>query len=209
MLWLFAPFHLLESLGITCWRVQGKPYLGSIFVISLAVVGCHCVAVTAHFAANKYRVLLSRRAAKARLKCLTSEEQNLLAPYLEENTRVQKFSLRNGVVAGLQDAYIIYPAVPQADGYEFPFAIEPWVWKYLKKNPPCWGERLVTPRWAKSADRSPGRAPLRCPFLSAGTEKALSLPNLGCASFLARVRQPRKVDRRNSRRQFLRAVRCL
>jgi len=38
---LFAPLDLMKSLGIDFWRAEGKPYLGSIFVISLAIVGCH------------------------------------------------------------------------------------------------------------------------------------------------------------------------
>jgi hypothetical protein len=132
---LFAPLKVLEFLGVAFWRIEGKPYLGSAFVISTAVVFCHYSSKLIAWSLNQYHMFLSTRAAHARLKNLTPKEKMLLAGYLKEDTRTQKFWVENGVVAGLQHANIIYPAVSQADGDHFPFNIRPWVWDYLKKNP--------------------------------------------------------------------------
>jgi len=132
---LFAPLPLLEFLGIDFWRIEGKAYLGSAFVISGAVVACHYGAVPLRWLLEKYRLLRSLRATHARLESLTPEEQERLAGYLKENTRTQKFWLEDGVVAGLAHANIIYAAVSQADRDAFPFNIRPWVWDYLQKNP--------------------------------------------------------------------------
>jgi len=132
---LFAPLQLLKALGIDFWRMEGKPYLGSAFVISAAFVICHYSSISITWGVNKYHMLIAKRAAHARLKDLTPKEKALLAGYLKENTRTQKFWVEDGVVAGLKHANIIYPAVSQADGDHFPFNIRPWVWDYLKKNP--------------------------------------------------------------------------
>lgn len=132
---LFAPLHLLETLGIEFWRIEGKPYLGSAFIISASIIFCHYLTVITKWGWQKYNVFRSIRAAQTRLKNLTPQEQELLSGYLKEETRTQHFWVEDGIVAGLQHANIIYPAVNQANGNRYPFNIRPWAWDYLHKNP--------------------------------------------------------------------------
>ncbi len=132
---VFAPENLLDTLGIGFWGEQGKPYLGSAFIISASIIGCHYLAVVVEWIRSKYGKFRSIRAAHARLENLTPQEQELLSGYLKENTRTQQFWIKDGVVAGLVHANIIYAAVHQANEDRFPFNIRPWVWDYLKKHP--------------------------------------------------------------------------
>lgn len=132
---LFAPLDLLEFLGVEIWRNEGKPYLGSVFVVSFAIVGVHYASEIIQWLVNKYRVLLSRRAAQARLKLLTPEEKNFLAGYLKEKSRIQRHWRNSSVAAVLMSEGILYVAVEQGMTDRFPFTIYPWAWEYLKKNP--------------------------------------------------------------------------
>lgn len=131
---LFAPLDFLEFLGIAFWRAEGKPYLGSVFVVSVAVTGAHYAASIVHWLVGKYRVFLSVRAAQARLNCLSSDEKNFLARYLQNDSHVQSCWIHNSIAAVLRTEGIIYVAVEQGMTDSFPFTIYPWAWKYLKKN---------------------------------------------------------------------------
>ncbi len=132
---LFAPHHLLESLGLTFWREEGKFYSGTAFLLSASVASCAYGAILVQWLTKQYHMLSSQWAAQRRLKSLTPKEQELLSGYLKENTRTQELRIEDGIVAGLAHANIIYAAVSQADRYAFPFNIRPWIWDYLKKNP--------------------------------------------------------------------------
>jgi len=84
---LFAPLDILDQLGITQWRTDGKFYLGSLFVISFAIVFCHYFIMFITWVLkwnNFYRHL---RVGHARLKSLTADEQNILRTYLEKRVR--------------------------------------------------------------------------------------------------------------------------
>lgn len=132
---LFAPLDLMKFIGIEVWRAEGKPYLGSVFVVSLSIVVCFYASEAIKWLIDKYRKYLSIRSAQTRLKSLTPEEQKRLAGYLKDNTRTQQFGVEDGVMFGLAEADIIYPAISQANGDDFPFNIRPWAWEYLNKNP--------------------------------------------------------------------------
>ena len=131
---LFAPLDMLEFLGIAFWRSEGKPYLGSVFVLSVAVTGVHYCAYVVHWLVEKYRKLLSRRAAQARLKCLTAEEKEFLAWYLDNDSRSHKCWVHNSIASVLHAEQILYIAVEKGPTDAFPFSIYPWVWDHLKKN---------------------------------------------------------------------------
>ena len=95
---LFASDDLLRFLGIAGWRIEGKPYLGSVFIISAAIVGCHSGALVVQWLVPKYKYALIVWGTHKRLKRLTGEEQQLLAGYLKKETRVRNFQMDNGVV---------------------------------------------------------------------------------------------------------------
>ncbi len=131
---MFAPLDLLEFLGIAFWRAEGKPYLGSVFVVSVAVTSAHYAASIVRWLVNKYRVFLTVRAAQSRLECLSPDEKKFRARYLQNDSHVQSFWIHNSIAAVLRAEGIIYVAVEQGMNDNFPFTIQPWAWKYLKKN---------------------------------------------------------------------------
>ena len=140
---LFAPLDLMKSLGIEAWRTEGKFYIGSVFVISLAVVGCHYISEIIKWVINKYSMFLSLWSAKARLKSLTREEKEFLSRYIKEESRVQGHWRNSPIAAVLRADGIIYVAVEQGLVDNFPFTIAPWAWKYLHKNPHLVGIDVV------------------------------------------------------------------
>lgn len=131
---LFAPLELLEFLGIAFWRVEGKPYLGSIFVVSVAITGIHYSARIVNWLVGEYREILLLRAAQSRLKSLSAEEKKFLSWYLQNDSHVQTCWVHNSVAATLRSEGIVYVAVEKGMTDKFPFTIQPWAWKYLKKH---------------------------------------------------------------------------
>jgi hypothetical protein len=132
---LFAPLDLLQFLGISFWREDYKPYLGSVFVVSVAIVGCHFGTLIIRWIVSKYQYVLGAIRMRGRLKRLSIEEQKVLARYLKGKTRTQLFPIDNGVVRGLVASKILYAAVVEGDIYKFPLNMQPWAWDYLNKHP--------------------------------------------------------------------------
>jgi hypothetical protein len=76
-----------------------------------------------------------------RLHDLTPEEQNILAFYLTNSARSQFLQFTDGVGEGLETCWIIRRASQISEGFYFPYNIQPWAWKYLKKHPELVGLR--------------------------------------------------------------------
>lgn len=134
---LFAPLDLLEFLGIAFWRSEGKSYLGAVFVLSAAITGIHYAAAIVHWLVNEYREFRTLRAAQFRLKSLSVEEKNFLSWYLQNDSHVQSCWVHDSTAATLRSEgiiYVAYVAVEKGMTDNFPFTIQPWAWKYLKKN---------------------------------------------------------------------------
>lgn len=131
---LFAPLDAMEFLGIAFWRAEGKPYLGSIFIISLAVTGTHYAAEIVEWLSNKYRKLLALRAAQSSFKYLTPEEKEFLSWYLQNNSVTRPCWIHNTTAAVLRTKGILFVAVEQGPTENFPFTIYPWAWEYLKRH---------------------------------------------------------------------------
>jgi len=132
---LFAPLDILEFIGIEYWRNDAKLYLGSVFVVSCAVVGCHYASEIGSWLTNKYCVFLSKRSAKSGLKRLAPEEKELMARYLNGNTRTIFRAIDDPIAARLVKIGILYAPFRQGDIDEFPFTIHSWAWEYLHKYP--------------------------------------------------------------------------
>ena len=147
---LFAPFDMLQFLGIESWRAEHKFYLGSVFILSTAVVGCHFGAEIIKWIVKWYQIFIVGRKTEARLKVLTIEEQNVLARYLNSDTRTQHFHMENGVVRGLVESKILYPALREGEIDNFPINMQPWAWAYLKKHPNLVGIVIETKHQTKN-----------------------------------------------------------
>lgn len=131
---LFAPLDLLEFLGLTFWRTEGKPYLSTVFVLSAAVTGTHYGAAIVHWIVNEYREFLTLRAAQSRLKSLSMDEKKFLSWYLQNDSHIKTCWAHDSTAATLRSEGIVYVAVEKGMTDNFPFTIQPWALKYLKKN---------------------------------------------------------------------------
>jgi len=67
---------------------------------------------------------------------LTIEEKELLAEYIDNNTRTTSIKYSNGVAKELESSMVIRRASNMAHYHDvFPYNIQPWAWEYLSKNP--------------------------------------------------------------------------
>lgn len=132
---LFSPTEWLDLIGLKTFRENSNPYLGLVFVASLALVVTGALWSVAAILEVRYRNYKRLSSAKARLKFLTLEEKKVLRLYLEKETRTQTFDIENGVVSGLVSAKILYPAVHHGDMFAFPINMEFLIWKYLREHP--------------------------------------------------------------------------
>lgn len=139
---LFLPESVIQPLGLISLRVEGQAYLGAAFLSSSCVIACDALLRIFAWTRRKYGKHLALRKAIRRLDNLTPKEQELLRPYLEQKTRTQELHMESGVVAGLVQAGILYPAVPQPDIYEFPFNIQPWAWEQINAHPELVGHTM-------------------------------------------------------------------
>ncbi|MCY9588641.1 hypothetical protein PC41400_07965 [Paenibacillus chitinolyticus] len=131
---LFLPVDILKQLGIDPFTVKYKTWIGLTFIISFCFLITHLIYKFTTFVTGKNG---DRKLHKFRIKYLhglTEEEKVILRYYLFHNTRSQKLDLFNGVVSGLIHTQVIYQASSVGDYYGFACNIQPWAWKYLKKN---------------------------------------------------------------------------
>lgn len=132
---LFLPEGAIKPLGLTQVRIDYQAYFGAAFLLSFCIIVCDGLVELFTWGHGKYDGRKALNNAIHRLEHLTPQEQEMLGLYLKDKTRTQEFSMENGVVAGLVQANILYPAVQQASIYEFPFNIQPWAWKHLNAHP--------------------------------------------------------------------------
>ena len=76
------------------------------------------------------------RSLRRVLRDLTPEEKAVLAEYIRDDAGTQYFSIRDGVVQGLQAKGVLYRAsvVSRGRDIEFAFNIQPWAREYLREN---------------------------------------------------------------------------
>ena len=133
MLW--GPDWFRSGLGLEAFITEYRNYLGMFFLLSLIggltpiwrVVGKKvCEIQFVHF-------------GKKRLKDLTPDEKAILNGFIAQNTKTQKLNTSDGVAMGLAKESIIYQSTrtghPTPGGAVFGYNIQPWAWKFLRKNP--------------------------------------------------------------------------
>jgi Super-infection exclusion protein B len=138
---LFAPESTLEPLGLLKFREEKRLLLGSGLVLGSVLLLAEAMASIGSWLRGwvQYRRLIHN--GIKRLHDLTPAEQNILALYLTNNTRSQFLQFNDGVAEGLETCWIIRRASQISEGFYFPYNIQPWAWKYLKKHPELVGLR--------------------------------------------------------------------
>jgi len=133
---LFLPNDMVNELGLTALRNLYRPWLGGVFLVAGGLLAAHGLTAITIWLRKEITFRLDLRRAKQRLHDLTPDEKKLLAKYLINNTRTQIFPYSDGVVSELEALVIIRRASDLGtllDG--FPYNIQPWAWKHLRKHP--------------------------------------------------------------------------
>jgi hypothetical protein len=152
---LFAPDSLEQKLGILAIRDGYRPWIGILFILSVALCLSHLIFNFAPLTKERFIQWRIRRLAVERLHSLTQEEQNILSRYIANKSRVHHFDIADGNVAELDSLGIIARSSSVARvERRFDYNIKPWAWDYLNAHPELVGLPNAIPINAKkSADK--------------------------------------------------------
>tara|TARA_R110002124_G_C8913628_1_gene510701 strand:- start:154 stop:558 length:405 start_codon:yes stop_codon:yes gene_type:complete len=128
------PNDILKFLSIDTFVESIKPILSFILIISVAMLLGALIAKIGFLLGGFLSIWLKTFQFKNRLKDLTKEEKEILISYLDNDTRSRRFNMTHGVVQGLVHEKILYQSTIMASGISQSYNIQPWAWKYLKKN---------------------------------------------------------------------------
>lgn len=136
---LFAPDALVASLGAVRFRDENRLALGlgSLAIGSLLVA--RVLDLGRRWLVNHVRWWVKERGLRKRLRDLTPTEQRILRTYLVKDTRTLSFSVRDGTIAGLVQATILYRATSVGNVFDWAHNIQPWAWDYLRAHPELLG----------------------------------------------------------------------
>jgi len=127
----------LATLGLEQFMNQYRSWFGVAFVASISLLLAHAGATGFGWVRKEWRWRRHLVHGRRRLRELTSDEREILARYLENDTRAQFLAVSCGVTAGLADAGIIYRSanLSSTDGISFAYNIQPWAWDQLREHP--------------------------------------------------------------------------
>ena len=133
---LFLPDSPLTTIGLDHFRATYRGWIGAAFLLSLALLVSHPLAVLWGQVTSWWSDRQLIRHGLQRLRQLTPSEKRILRQYIGENTRSQTLNFMDGVVNGLVQAGILYQSsnVGTMDG-DFAYNVQPWAWEQLQKNP--------------------------------------------------------------------------
>lgn len=145
---LFAPVGVLKRLALSEIIAEKRAWLALAFVIALAFIISAILARLWAIVAGPIRWrLFQERGYVRRLRDLSSAEREHLAQYLLNDTKTVHSHFGDGVTGGLEAAEIIFrSSTIGSPAMTFPYNIQPWAWKALRRNPELVGvsrERLA------------------------------------------------------------------
>ena len=133
---LFPPDNFLKILGLDSLVNANRPYIGGLFVVTLCLLMTSALVTFAEFVKPWIVQALWIRQHRKRLQCLTPEEKEILAYYIQNQTRSQTLDYRSGTVNALtrEKIIVIGSGVGHPGGFDFDYVIQPWAWEYLNEN---------------------------------------------------------------------------
>lgn len=132
---LFAPPSLLASLGLNTFVNSYRPYIGAMFVVSLAISVVSAASAALKFISPWVVQAYWIHGGRKRLRALNPEEKELLSHFIVNKTRSQHLPIQSGVVSALVQEKVLIRASSVGDIYGFDYNIQPWAWEYLNENP--------------------------------------------------------------------------
>ncbi len=133
---LFSPAGLSKVLALDPILQSYGPWVGAAFLLSVALLVAHGLAWLFTSRSSPLRMWWHFRRRRGSLKDLSPEEKEILRLYLTGDTVSHSFEIHDGVVSSLVQKRILWRASEIASSYTtFPFNIQPWARKYLRKRP--------------------------------------------------------------------------
>jgi hypothetical protein len=132
---LFPPDNILKVLGLELFVNANRPYIGGLFVITFCLLVVSALVTLAKFVKPWIVQAFWINQHKKRLQSLNPEEKEILAYYIQNQTRSQSLDYRSGIVNALEHEKIIYRGSNLGlYGFSFAYIIQPWAWEYLNEN---------------------------------------------------------------------------
>lgn len=132
---LFASVDVLDIFGLGSFVESYRPIIGAIFVVSLSISVVSAFIVVSNFIYPWIAQAYWIRHGRNRLNNLTPDEKEILAYYINNQTRSQSLPIQSGVVNGLEREKIIVRGSQLGNLYGFDYVMQPWAWEYLNENP--------------------------------------------------------------------------
>ena len=104
---LFSSNELITQLGLTKIKEITQPWVGGIWIISLAILVSEIAHPIYKFLSNKVKSWSNLKNGHARLNQLTPDEKVFLKYYIEQDTRTNSSKYSNGVVKELEAVGIV------------------------------------------------------------------------------------------------------
>jgi hypothetical protein len=133
---LFVPDDIAATLGMLEFRATYRAYLGVAWIGCASLLAIQSVIGVFSLGREKYRSWRVKKNAHEHLSELTLEEKEFLRPFIRDGKNTRLAKIYDGAPAGLVAKGLIYCASSlSAPGGAFPFNLQPFARKALRKNP--------------------------------------------------------------------------
>lgn len=133
---LFGSEELIKRLGLLDIRDAAKPWLGTMWLLSISITSINSIISTFKWIKKKIESRINLKRLQKRLHNLTHEEKEFLYGYIANNTRTQSAHCNDGMINGLVAETIIYRSSTLSHyRTTFPYNIHSWAWEYLQEHP--------------------------------------------------------------------------
>jgi hypothetical protein len=131
---LFSNDRFLDTIGLAQIRNQFKTYIGLAFLISLSLLASHLIVTIYQYTHKKFINFENRHNRKNLLQNLTSQEKEILLPYILQDVSNQYLPMDDGVVGGLLAKGVIFQGAFIGEIDSWAFNIQPWAYQLLKEQ---------------------------------------------------------------------------
>ena len=129
---LFSPDSWIDKFSLGEFRVNYRIWLGPAFLFILAVLSSRLFT----FISESVIGFQVRRERLNDLKNLTRDEKACLRIFVENDIATITREISDGIIGSLESKGIVYRTSNVASHWKsFPYSLQPWARKYLKKQP--------------------------------------------------------------------------
>lgn len=130
------PDNAIALLGLEEFRTAYRTYIGFAFVASSSLLFVYLTSTFRGLFSSAWRDWRLNKNARKILSELTDAEKKFLQPFIEEGENTRYAPISDGVAQGLELKKVVYRASNVSiSNLTFPFNLQPYVRKLLKKHP--------------------------------------------------------------------------